>query len=763
MASKGQMQLKSRSSSSSSADMEERVASLEPMTGTSRAQKVKAIFSQFDKNDDGRLSKDEMAALVVAVNPSVRFSEEQIAAILDEVFRTYGEYIDSGGLSLDGLHRTYDDGAGDVDRDFDALGLSLLSTDDVKVGFKDSANKAVLKGMAVEQGTPKSPSFKDGTDKELTPAVKQLLEELEGKLKEGAAGAITASSLQKVLAEMRHRADTLPSRSPADSYDHALQVARAPLDSKLLPQIHVNLGVALEYDGYLMGACEHYREAAILNPQHHRSLKHLGSALFALGELRAAEEALQHAVNLRPDYADAQVDLGNAQYGLGNKKEAVACFQKAVDLDGKHIEALYNLANVKREADEFDVACKLYDKVLIAIDEVGGAAMDWRWKVQLNRTVCMLALGRGTEYTMKALQEVYVATGKRVELYELKKILVNQQKAGRNLGLSDKMKTLGVSSTFGQPPQARAAGEMATTDAPTALFARANTTTSTPAQVKWALEIRAVQKVTRLGVCLPVALRREASDSNLPDERRGGSGSPGGGSEGKIVRKANVEKIFRRLLDNVTTPETFSQAMKHINQRMLAVLDTDENGTVDLGKVLAVVALLCGAPMEDRKRTAYDILLWRAKKEDGQLPRGHALGYLRDLALVYKPHGAVLPKAQPEAIGDADGISHQEFSAMFEDDTIGFNYLSAMVKMEETDRFRHHGMKCAVMGYNIVGPRYHCTNGNFSLCAASYAEMKLPPGNLEQYIFEEITLENPASKLANMACYSPHSNITLDA
>ena len=689
-----------------------------------------------------------------------------------------------------------------------------------QVGFKDSANKAVLKGMAVEQGTPKSPSFKDGTDKELTPAVKQLLEELEGKLKEGAAGAITASSLQKVLAEMRHRADTLPSRSPAesfnahmemgallgqytrweealrsyrravalrpddarahfrignahfqlsnyvearDSYDHALQVARAPLDSKLLPQIHVNLGVALEYDGYLMGACEHYREAAILNPQHHRSLKHLGSALFALGELRAAEEALQHAVNLRPDYADAQVDLGNAQYGLGNKKEAVACFQKAVDLDGKHIEALYNLANVKREADEFDVACKLYDKVLIAIDEVGGAAMDWRWKVQLNRTVCMLALGRGTEYTMKALQEVYVATGKRVELYELKKILVNQQKAGRNLGLSDKMKTLGVSSTFGQPPQARAAGEMATTDAPTALFARANTTTSTPAQVKWALEIRAVQKVTRLGVCLPVALRREASDSNLPDERRGGSGSPGGGSEGKIVRKANVEKIFRRLLDNVTTPETFSQAMKHINQRMLAVLDTDENGTVDLGKVLAVVALLCGAPMEDRKRTAYDILLWRAKKEDGQLPRGHALGYLRDLALVYKPHGAVLPKAQPEAIGDADGISHQEFSAMFEDDTIGFNYLSAMVKMEETDRFRHHGMKCAVMGYNIVGPRYHCTNGNFSLCAASYAEMKLPPGNLEQYIFEEITLENPASKLANMACYSPHSNITLDA
>eukprot|EP00959_Pyramimonas_sp_CCMP1952_P136284 2851669-Pyramimonas_sp.AAC.1 len=95
--------------------------------GSERAEKVKAIFSTFDKNDDGRLSKEEMAALVVAVNPSVRFSEDQISAILDEVFRTYGEFIDGGGLSLDGLRRTYDDGAGDVDRDFDALGLTMAA------------------------------------------------------------------------------------------------------------------------------------------------------------------------------------------------------------------------------------------------------------------------------------------------------------------------------------------------------------------------------------------------------------------------------------------------------------------------------------------------------------------------------------------------------------------------------------------------------------------------------------------------------------
>ncbi|KAL6219435.1 hypothetical protein ACLB2K_007194 [Fragaria x ananassa] len=73
-----------------------------------------------------------MAALVVAVNPRVKFSDEHINAILDEVFRTYGDFIDGEkGLTYEVLLRTYDDGAGDVDCDFDALGLEL-SLDEVK-------------------------------------------------------------------------------------------------------------------------------------------------------------------------------------------------------------------------------------------------------------------------------------------------------------------------------------------------------------------------------------------------------------------------------------------------------------------------------------------------------------------------------------------------------------------------------------------------------------------------------------------------------
>ncbi|KAG1334661.1 putative TPR repeat-containing protein [Cocos nucifera] len=91
-----------------------------------RAEKVRRIFERFDANGDGGLNREEMTALVVAVNPRVKFSDEQIGAILDEVFRTYAEFIHPDrGLTLDGLLRTYDDGAGDVDRDFDALDLHL--------------------------------------------------------------------------------------------------------------------------------------------------------------------------------------------------------------------------------------------------------------------------------------------------------------------------------------------------------------------------------------------------------------------------------------------------------------------------------------------------------------------------------------------------------------------------------------------------------------------------------------------------------------
>ena len=101
-------------------------------------------------NRDRRLNQEEMAALVVAMNPRVKFSNEQINAILDEVFRTYDEFIDSeNGLTYEGLLLTYDNGVGDgdVDCDFDVLGLEL-NLDEAK-GISEASSSSIVDERAL--------------------------------------------------------------------------------------------------------------------------------------------------------------------------------------------------------------------------------------------------------------------------------------------------------------------------------------------------------------------------------------------------------------------------------------------------------------------------------------------------------------------------------------------------------------------------------------------------------------------------------------
>ena len=51
--------------------------------------------------NDGSLNREDMVALILAMNPRVKFSDKEINAILDEVFRTYSEFIDvSNGLLI---------------------------------------------------------------------------------------------------------------------------------------------------------------------------------------------------------------------------------------------------------------------------------------------------------------------------------------------------------------------------------------------------------------------------------------------------------------------------------------------------------------------------------------------------------------------------------------------------------------------------------------------------------------------------------------
>uniref|UniRef100_A0A5B7B8N3 EF-hand domain-containing protein n=1 Tax=Davidia involucrata TaxID=16924 RepID=A0A5B7B8N3_DAVIN len=784
-------------------------------TRGSRAEKVKRIFQQFDANRDGGLNREEMAALVVAVNPRVKFSDEQINAILDEVFRTYGEFIDGEkGLTYDGLLRTYDDGAGDVDRDFDALGLELKQDNNngISMASEEASSSSIADERVVEPhkkqrtaawaASPNHGIVFDDTWKivdDLEILIKRLKakQAKDGKLKGdnydvysdpgwsrelGPSSEISEKRVfweesghdyavfVKELGVLRSRADGARSREEAFDghmaigrvlYEHqlfkealvsfkracelqptdvrphfragnclyvlvrhseakeefllALEAAEAGGNqwAYLLPQIHVNLGIALEAEGMVISACEHYREAAILCPTHFRALKLLGSALFGVGEYKAAVKALEEAIYMKSDYADAHCDLASALHAMGDDDNAIKEFQKAIDLKPGHVDALYNLGGLYMDMGRYQRASEMYTRVL--------GVWPNHWRAQLNKAVSLLGAGEAEE-AKRALKEALKMTN-RVELHDAISHLKQLQKK--------RLKGNGGGN-----------GEEAFIIVEPSKFKTVGERTMLRQELANALDIRAFQRITRLNRCDVDLLKKEMDENDVPVSYSG-SGAPG-----KSIRKAALEGILHKLL-NFLKPETFVGAVKAINQKILSVLDDSESCRVDLGMFFAVLAPICGGSPDKRKRVAYDALLWRhANEGGGQMRKVDAVGYINLLRAIYIPSHAVSDEAlEIHGETDASMVSLAEFLVMFDDPDWGFGIMSSLLKLETGDRNRHGSHACSICRYPIIGSRFKEMKSHFSLCSQCYSEGKVPPAfKQEEYKFKEYASESEAMK-----------------
>ena len=781
-------------------------------TRGTRSEKVKRIFQQFDGNRDGGLNRDEMAALVVAVNPRVKFSEEQINAILDEVFRTYGEFIDGEkGLTYDGLLRTYDDGAGDVDRDFDALELELNgdnkgSSIEVEVSSSSIVDERVIESQKKQRTADWAVSPNHGIVFDDTWKIVDDLEILIKRLKAKQAkdGKYKADNFDafsdagwsrelgpsseisdkrvfweesgsdyalfvKELGVLRSRADGARSREEAFDghmaigrvlYDHQLfkealvSFKRAcelqPVDVRphfragnclyvlgkykeakeefllaleaaeaggnqwgyLLPQIYVNLGIALEGEGMVLSACEYYREAAILCPTHFRALKLLGSALFGVGEYKAAVKALEEAIFMKPDFADAHCDLASALHAMGDDEKAIEVFQKAIDLKPGHVDALYNLGGLYMDLGRFQRASEMYTRVL--------AVWPNHWRAQLNRAVSLLGAGE-TEEAKKALKEALKLTN-RVELHDAISHLKQIQKK--------KVKGNGGAN-----------GEGVFVIVEPSKFKRLNDKTTLRQDLANALQIRAFQRITRLSRCDVELLKKEMSENDVPVSYSGG------GVPEKSIRKPNLEEVLRRLL-NFLKPETFQGAVKAINERILSVFDETGQGRVDLGMFYAILAPICSGNPEKRKRVAFDALLWRPVSESGsQIKAADAVTFIKFLRAIYVPSHGVSEMLEVHGEADSSMVSFKEFLVMFDDPDWGFGIMSTLMKLESGDRNRHGHYVCSVCRYPIIGSRFKEIKSHFSLCNQCYSEGKVPPAfKQDEYIFKEYGSEAEAMK-----------------
>ena len=782
-------------------------------TRGSRSEKVKRIFQKFDVSHDGGLNRDEMAALVVAVNPRVKFSEEQINAILDEVFRTYGDFIQGDkGLTFEGLLRTYDDGAGDVDRDFDALELELNQDDNKGILVTSEASSSSIADERALESQKKqrtaawalSPNHGivfDDTWKivdDLEVLIKRLKtkQAKDGKLKADNFDAYSDAgwsrelgpsselsekrvfweesghdyaSFLKELGVLRTQADRARSREEAFDghmaigrvlYEHqffkealvsfkracelqptdvrphfragnclyvlgkykeakeefllALEAAEAGGNQwgYLLPQIYVNLGIALEGEGMVLSACEYYREAAILCPTHFRALKLLGSALFGVGEYRAAVKALEEAIFMKPDYADAHCDLASALHAMGEDERAIEVFQKAIDLKPGHVDALYNLGGLYMDLGRFQRASEMYTRVL--------AVWPNHWRAQLNKAVSLLGAGEA-EDAKKALKEALKMTN-RVELHD----------AISHLKQLQKKKLKGNGSANGE-------GAFIVVEA--SKFKTMGEKTVLRPELSNALKIRSFQKITRLNRCDVELIKKEISEHDVPVSYSGG------GVPEKSIRKPSLEEILRRLL-NFLKPETFQGAVKAINERILSVLDETGSGRVDLGLFFAILAPICTGPPEKRKRVAYDALVWRPVNDGGtQIRKFDAVRYIKLLRAIYIPSQGSSEIMEVHGQTDNSVVSFTEFLVMFNDQDWGFGIMSTLLKLESGDRNRHGNHVCSVCRYPIIGSRFKEMKSHFSLCNQCYSEGKVPPSSKqEEYRFKEYGSEGEAVK-----------------
>ena len=131
------------------------------------------------------------------------------------------------------------------------------------------------------------------------------------------------------------------------------------------PNVHYDLGVALEKKGEINEAISHYRRALEIDPGHAYSHYNLGLALVSKGEGDEALSRFRTAIDLRPDYVGAYVNLGVILARRGDLESAVTAWARALELDPANADAHNNLGVTFLSAANLPVAAGHFREALI--------------------------------------------------------------------------------------------------------------------------------------------------------------------------------------------------------------------------------------------------------------------------------------------------------------------------------------------------------------------------------------------------------------
>lgn len=124
------------------------------------------------------------------------------------------------------------------------------------------------------------------------------------------------------------------------------------------PEIHNNLGTALDQVGRLTEAVACFRSAVALDPSYVRPRVNLGKVLRLQGKAVEATDCLERALALSPHNPAALTNLGFALADLGRRTEAIRTLSRAVELEPGLAEAHHGLGRVLLDSGDMAAAAE---------------------------------------------------------------------------------------------------------------------------------------------------------------------------------------------------------------------------------------------------------------------------------------------------------------------------------------------------------------------------------------------------------------------
>jgi len=127
---------------------------------------------------------------------------------------------------------------------------------------------------------------------------------------------------------------------------------------------HNNLGEALDNQGQIEDAANHYRQALRINPYYMEAQNNLGQVLFRQGKINDAIIHLRKALKLNPNIPEIHINLGLALCKQGRIDEAIHHFLEAIKLNPNLTGPNLYAANAFYVRGKMDEAIMYYQKAL---------------------------------------------------------------------------------------------------------------------------------------------------------------------------------------------------------------------------------------------------------------------------------------------------------------------------------------------------------------------------------------------------------------